>query len=317
MKTCIIFILLTIGVSCQSRTNQDETTQVEVSDWEPPCDLNSLCGRKEILSSLNGPIEYRQSLVSILNLSKESFQKYQLHYADYIYYICGKLISVGGCSYLSLEQADLSPEQIELYFIAMANCHHYKCYDYFQGSRHKFLKLANSSQSLKAKKSFYLMAIKLPRPWFEKSGDLRMYIHLLEKNGEKIEYKDLGALISAIPNHEVLKDFVARNFFKIDSHKSGVSVYLARYQEGWHDRNYKRFLNKNVKDEDISAFLLSMPIGCPKLKTILAFKDHFSQGNERVLKDILKQDELNTYFKELKLKENVDSKCLSSLPPAS
>ena len=317
LKTCIMFILLTINVSCQSEVDQNEGTQVEVSDWKPPCDLNSLCGRKEILSSLNGPIEYRQSLVSILNRSKDEFQKYQAHYADDIFYICGKLISVGGCSYLSLKEEDMNSTQIELYLSAMANCHHYKCYDYFQNQRADFLKLANASQSDKAKKSFYLMAIKLPRPWFEKSGDLRMYIHLLEKNEKSIAYKDLGALISAIPNHEDLKDIVAKNFFKIDSHKSGVAVYLARYLEGWHDRNYKRFLVKDVKVEDINAFILSMPIGCPKLETILAFKDHFSNDNERVLKDILKQDELNTYFKDLKLKENEGSKCLSSLPPAS
>ncbi len=316
-KTCIMFIILTVFASCQQQNIQDEKTQIEVSDWKPPCDLNTFCDRKEILSSLNGPIEYRSSLVSILNRSKKEFKRYHVHYGDDIYYICGKLISVGGCSHLSLEEGEMSTVQVEMYLAAMANCHHYKCYDYFQNLRGKFLKLVNATNSDKAKKSFYLMAIKLPRPWFEKSGDLRMFIHLLEKDQGSIAYKDLGALISAIPNHEDLKDFVAKNFFKIDSHKTGISVYLARYLEAWHDRNYKRFLTEGIKQEDINAFILSMPIGCPKLETILAFKDYFSKGNERVLKDILKQVELDTYFKELNLKENKSSKCLSSLPPAS
>ncbi|WP_419168598.1 hypothetical protein [Halobacteriovorax sp.] len=309
LSAMIHFIILTICASCIGGDKEvSQTVSSEVQDWKIPCDLSTLCTKKQLISSLNGPIEFRKTLKEKID---NNFNQFFDTYGNDLFYVCASLISVGGCREIQIDKA--SKVSFELYMKGLASCHHRLCHDYFQQNKAQLLKLANSFDSQLSLKSYYLMAVKLPLPWYDKADYLKKYLELID--AKVLKYEELGPLISAIPNHQGLKTFIAKRFFKIDENLDGVAVYLARYQNGWHDIYYKKFLASDNKVV-INAFINSMPIGCPQISTILSFKDLIDHKNKKVLEETLNQEELDKYFSSLKLKSNKESKCLSSSPPA-
>ncbi len=307
-STSILLVVLLSLLSCQSSEGPiEKVMESEVVDWKSPCDLKNLCEKDDLLSSLNGPLSFRKDLKNLIDKKPKKFQQ---KYGDEFYYICGQLIAVGGCEIITNDALRISGKQFEYFMHGLAHCHHFNCHEYFQNNKSKLETKIHGSK--KSQKYFYLMAIKLPLPWFKKSSYLDKYLFIID--GEIIRYEDLGPLISSIPNHQGIKTFIAKNFHKIDQNLDGVAVYLARYQTGWHDKYYKLFLDTN-KQEAISAFILSMRIGCPSEKTILAFKGHLTKENRIVFEETLKQEILDREFKEWKLKTKKDSKCLSSSQP--
>lgn len=299
----LLFILILAVSSCQQDSEKSSGSQV--GDWNIPCDLSKLCNLKELLSSLNGPVSFKQQLKSQIDARPEVFKKaYGIQY----YYICAKLIEVGGCQKLDVR----GKLELELFTQGLASCHHFRCHEYFEKNKGELLGKINAVKSVQAQKYYYLMAVKLPIPWFDKAQYLTRYLELID--GNIIKYEELGPLISAIPNHQGLKSFVAKNFFKIDKHLDAIAVYLARYQNGWHDIYYKSFVDR-ARSDATHAFVAAMPIGCPRLTTVLAFKNEFNSDNRRILQETLKQSDLDKYFKNLKAKQNIGSKCFSSSQP--
>lgn len=306
----IHLVVLTVCASCQDEDGESKNGIIssEVSDWKSPCDLSSLCTKKELISSLNGPLSFRKTLKTKID---KDLNRYINAYGNEMGFVCAQLISVGGCQGYNVE--NLEEVEFSRYMQGLASCHHRLCHDYFQENRSSLLTKVEKSGSKASFKSYYLMAVKLPLPWYEKSDFLKKYLELIDE--DILKYSELGPLISAIPNHQGLKTFIAKRFFKIDGHLEGVAVYLARYQNGWHDIYYKKFLDSK-NSVAINAFINSMPVGCPRTTTVLSFKEFLNEDKKKVLQETLNQKSLDKYFSSLKLKSNENSKCLSSLQPA-
>lgn len=159
--------------------------------------------------------------------------------------------------------------------------------------------------------------LKQPGHWGKKNKILKS---LLVNYEEREEYARAIELLEFIPNHPQLKKFVEKFYLKIIGQRNidNAAVHLARYNNGWADRQFKTILESDVPAHK-DAFLGVLKISCPqKLNQIYSY---WSQWNNNTRKIALNEARYLLKDNE-KLREKIGlkktslvlgSKCHSSL----
>lgn len=255
--------------------------------------------QKEVLSScfLRG----KCSVSELLSMrSQTGNQKEQLR--EYVLKNWGTLVHQSPKTMWYLKAQIITAEDINEEFISdilklskfnqqaflqgLSHCHNRHCLDFGKKYYARF-----------NQEDFYdeinLIRIKVPGHWSEKNDILK---RLLDSYESSREFTKAATLIDFIPNHPMLKKFLEKHYLRVigHTHIEKVALHLARYNPGWHDRNYKRVMKSRYMAH-IDAFLLNMKVGCPqKLKEIFSYKSYWNEATLEIAKK-----EARYLFKEM------------------
>lgn len=167
-----------------------------------------------------------------------------------------------------------------------------------------------------------------PEAWEIKNKKLEELFLEVEKSGNLTA---LVPLLDIIPNHPLLRNFLEKNYLLIvgENNIDRISSHLARYNPGWHDRQYKKILESN-KQVAIHYFIETLNVGCPgqKKEIFKILKDKYFLQNDSSLEAIKnsiseqasylfsdndsERKEFRVQDTKLKSNEAKDSKCTRS-----